>query len=190
MREVDKVKILMSLLKNAAKKAVSDHYKELDSALEELLESFGNEEIIWDGIQANIKKELGDYKTWGKTLSKERLTAVNDFFDYLRQAVSLADDHPELEKEIYSRQTLSLVRSVLPLKWDREFIKSVSGLNPSYRISFQKLMNFAEEKKTEIHFSRKTRIEVKEDQGKNKGEPSKSRSNVTNRAHFQGNKHI
>ena len=115
---------------------------------------------------------------------------MNDFFDYLRQAVSLADDHPELEKEIYSRQTLSLVRSVLPAEWDREFIKSVGGLNPGYRMSFKKLMNFAEEKKTEIHFSRKTRIEVKEDQEKNKGEPSKSRSNVTNRANFQGNKHI
>ena len=58
VREVDKVKILMSLLTNAAKKAIGDLYKELDFALEELLESFGNEEIIWDGIQANIKKNL------------------------------------------------------------------------------------------------------------------------------------
>ena len=42
VREVDKVKKLMLLLKNDAKKAVGEHYKDLDDALAELIESFGN----------------------------------------------------------------------------------------------------------------------------------------------------
>ena len=74
-------------------------------------------------------------------------------FDFLREAVNLADDYPDLEKEIYSRQTLSLIHSVLPLECDKEFMKSVCGLDPSYQMSFQKLMNFPELKKNKIDFS-------------------------------------
>ena len=55
-------------------------------------------------------------------------------------------------------------------------------------MSFQKLMNFAELKKTDINYSLKTRNEEKVDQ-KNKSDPHKVRSNVTNRAHYQGDKH-
>ena len=73
VREVDKVKKLMLLLKDDAKKAVGEHYKDLKNALEELKRSFGNEEIIWDKIQADIKEKLGDYKKLGKGLSRESI---------------------------------------------------------------------------------------------------------------------
>ena len=80
VREVDKVKKLMFLLRDNAKKAVGEHYKDLKDALDELERSFGNEEIIWDKILADIKEKLGDYKKWGKGLSRERLTAYLCFF--------------------------------------------------------------------------------------------------------------
>ena len=80
-------------------------------------------------------------------MSRERLTATSVLFDFLREAVNLAEDYPDLEREIYSRSTLSLIRGVLPLDWDREFVRSVCGLDPSYQMSFRKLMNFAELKK-------------------------------------------
>ena len=161
VREVDKVKKLMLLLKDDAKKAVGEHYKDLKDALDELERSFGNEEIIWDKILADIIQKLSDYKKWGKGLSRERLTATSVFFDFLREAVNLATDYPDLKKEIFSRQTVSRIRSLLPYEWDNEFVKSVCGLDPSYEMQFQKLMNFADIKKNEINFSLKTRNEDK-----------------------------
>ena len=95
-------------------------------------------------------------------------SATSVLLDFLREAGNLAEDDPDLEKEIYSRQTLSLIRGVLPLEWDKEFGKSVCRLDPSYQMSFQKLMNFAELKKDEINFSLKTRNEDKAGQIKNK----------------------
>ena len=144
VREVDKVKKLMQLLKDDAKKAVGEHYKDLKDALEELIKSFGNEEIIWDKIKEDIKEKLGDLKKWGKSLSRERLTATSVLFDFLKEAVNLAEDYPDLEKEIYSRSTLSLIRGILPFDWDKEFVGSICGLDPSYQMSLKKLMNFAE----------------------------------------------
>ena len=66
VREVDKVKKLMLLLKDDAKRAVGEHYKDVQEALDELQRSYGNEEIIWDKVKANIKDKLGDYKKWGR----------------------------------------------------------------------------------------------------------------------------
>ena len=120
------------------------------------------------------------------------MTATSVLFDFLREAVILAEDYPALEKEIYSRQTLSLIRGVLPLEWDKEFVKSVCGLDPSYEMSFQKLMNFAELKKNEINFSLKTRNEDKGGQIKNKSSQFSERQSGQRsfgRAHYQGRKH-
>ena len=150
VREVDKVKKLMLLLKDDTKKAVGEHYKVLPDALNELERPFGNEEIVWDKIQADINEKLGDYKKWGKGFSRDRLTATSVLLDFLREAINLAKDYPELE-------------------WGKEFVKSVYGLDPSYELSFQKLMNFAELKKNEINFSLKTRNEEK---GVNKNKSS------------------
>ena len=53
VRDVDKVKKLMLLLKDDAKRAVGEHYKEVQEALDELKRSYGNEEIIWDKVKAS-----------------------------------------------------------------------------------------------------------------------------------------
>ena len=194
VREVDKVKKLIALLKGEAKTAVGDHYKDLDSALEELKDSFGNEHVIWDKIQTKIQDQLGNREKWGKPYSSQRQGAVNKFFDFLRQAQNLAEEHPELERVVYSRHTMSLIRGVIPFEYDREFIRSVGGLNPSFKVSFQKMMGFLEEIKIGIHYSMKTSIEgKKEKETKDTAEKGDKRGGgkpySPNKVNYQKDKH-
>ena len=67
VREKDQVEVLRKHLTGEAKKLVGDHHKTLKSAMEALMDYFGNTSNIWEKCKENIKKKLGGNfsECWG-----------------------------------------------------------------------------------------------------------------------------
>ena len=67
VREKDQVEVLRKHLTGEAKKLVGDHHKTLNSAMEALMDYFGNTSNIWEKCKENMKKKLGGNfgECWG-----------------------------------------------------------------------------------------------------------------------------
>ena len=98
IRTSDEVKTLRKCLKNHAKIVVGEHHKDLGEALEDLVNAFGNTQLIWDNLKQNLDKKLGGFRNWGRPYTVERLNAINLLLDFIRQGENLAEGHSVLQQ--------------------------------------------------------------------------------------------
>ena len=149
VREKDQVEVLRKHLTGEAKKLVGDHHKTLSSAMEALMDYFGNTSNIWEKCKVNIKKKLGGNfsECWGFYGEQKRVLAIAAAIEFLREASELAETYPELTTEVYHDSTFKLLKEMFPLDYYEKFNDVVKEKNITSKKKIENLMEFLERRK-------------------------------------------
>ena len=125
--EKHKVEVLRKHLRGTALDNTGDHFASLDLAMKNLVESFGQAELIWSEKLEKFSKKCNDAKLWKKG-EYSRVTVISNICEFLREADKLVVDHPELEQHIYVAATVKKVISVLPPEMQVDYLKTCSKI--------------------------------------------------------------
>ena len=142
VREKDQVEVLRKHLTGEARKLVGEHHKTLDSAMDALLEYFGNTSRIWKKCKENVKKKLGGNfaECWGFYGDQKRVLALATAIEFLREAAELAENYPELTNEIYQSSTYELMMELFPLDYSEKFNDIVGDKNANEKKKIENLI--------------------------------------------------
>ena len=149
IKEDDKVKKMRQYLAGEAKVKVGEYHTNLDSALKALEDYYGNPRAIWARCRKQLEDAVGNFRTdWGVYGSQKRITAIARTQDFIREAETLATDFPEiLENEVYSGNTNSLLRKVLPREYTEKINDVISDINSSDKEKIGTIKKYLEGKK-------------------------------------------
>ena len=113
--EIDKVKVLRKCLKGAPRDSIGDDttVKSVDEAFAILIRAFGNPSDTWSSILNNFKK-CTNVKGWNVLGLYERRQLIFRTVEFLRKALSYAEEFPLLAEEIFHSTTVNSVMKVLP----------------------------------------------------------------------------
>ena len=187
VRKSDQVKTLLKYIKGSAKFTVGDHFKDLDSALKALEENHGNTALIWSNLKQDMEKKLGHFSKWGKVGTQMRLDAIHMCLDFLRNADTLAEDHPELVSDIYHISTVKFLKVILPNVYKDEFLKVCDASFTNKQV-MQKLGNVLDDLRRKTQFDLSTEDEPGKDRRGNGYAPSsESSENKSIKSHSAGN---
>ena len=114
--EKDKVKVLKKYLKGAPRESVGEDstVKSVDEAFAILIRAFGNPSDTWSSILNDFKKKCTNVKGWNALGSYERHQLIFRTVEFLRKALSYAEEFPQLSEEIFKPSTVDAVITVLP----------------------------------------------------------------------------
>ena len=114
--EKDKVKVLKKYLRGAPGDSIGNNstVKTIDEAFAILIQGFGNPRETWSSILNNFKKKCMNAKGWSTYGSYERCQLIFKTVEFLRQALSYAEEFPRLSNEILHPNTVYAVVKVLP----------------------------------------------------------------------------
>ena len=101
--EKDKVKVLKKYLRGAPGDSIGNNssVKTIDEAFTILIRAFGNPRETWSSILNNFKKKFMNAKGWSAYESYERRQLIFKTVEFLRQALSYAEEFPQLSNEIF-----------------------------------------------------------------------------------------
>ena len=148
IREVDKVQVFMKHMKGQAKQLMSEHHDDLTTAMNSLVDYFGNPDQIWKkSIETLEKKMLNMNKAWGShNKGQQKVLEIAHILEFLRECKSLAKEIPQLETEVYNKETLKLLRKVIPRDFREQFDKLV-GRNETIKEDIEDITGFMESNK-------------------------------------------
>ena len=112
----DKAKVLRKYLKGAPRESVGDDtiVKSVDEAFAILIQAFGNPRETWYSILNDFKKKCMNIKGWNAYGLFERHQLTFRTVEFLRKALSYAEEFPQLSNEIFHPNTVDAVIKVLP----------------------------------------------------------------------------
>ena len=113
--ERDKVEVLRKYLKGAPRESIGDDttVKSVDEAFAILIQAFGNPRETWSSILNDFKKKFMNAKGWNAYRSFERCQLTFRTVEFLRKALSYAEEFPQLSNEIFHPNTVDAVIKVL-----------------------------------------------------------------------------
>merc|ERR1712240_728449 len=114
--ERDKVKVLRKYLKGAHRDSIGDDtiVKSVDEAFAILIRAFSNPRETWLSILNDFKKKCMNIKGWNVYGSYERRQLTFRTIEFLRKALSYAEEFPQLSDEIFHPSTVDAVIKVCP----------------------------------------------------------------------------
>ena len=113
--EKDKVKVLKKYLRGAPGDSIGNNstVKTIDEAFAILIQAFGNPREMWSSILNDFKKKCTNVKGWNVLGSYERHQLIFRTIEFLRKALSYAEEFPLLSEEIFHSSTVNSVMKVL-----------------------------------------------------------------------------
>ena len=109
-------------MKGAPRDSIGDDttVKSVDEAFAILIQAFGNPRETWSSILNDFKKKCMNIKGWNAYGSYDRRQLTFRTVEFLRKALSYAEEFPQLSEEIF---TPSRVDSVIKVHSDILFHK-------------------------------------------------------------------
>ena len=150
LREEDKTKKVLQYLEGEAKVKIGIHHKDVKSIFKTLEEFFGNPRAIWTKCRKDLEDEVGkDFrKQWGNYGSNQRVLAIARVIEFIRQAEVLGIEFPDaLGAEVFSSNTLHLLKCVMPREYIEKVNDAVCSINISDKDKIMKIKDFLEEKR-------------------------------------------
>ena len=152
VREKDKVEVLIRKhLVGEAKKLIGDHHVSLETAMQTLIDYFGQPDNIWEKSKVKFMEDFGDTKAWGFYGSQTRVVAIAGSIEFLREAEELAKTYPELRNEVYNSSTSKLLKRAMP----KEYIEKINDLISGCRATEKEQERVALQERKESSFYKK-----------------------------------
>ena len=147
VREKDKVEVLRKHLVGEAKKLIGDHHVSLETAMQTLIDYFGQPDKIWEKSKVKFMEDFGDVKAWGFYGSQTRVVAIAGSIEFLREAEELAKTYPELKNEVYNSSTSKLLKRAMPKEYIEKINDLISGCRATEKEKIENIREFLEAKK-------------------------------------------
>ena len=147
-REGDKVEVLRQHLVGEAKELIGDHHTSLDTAMRALVDYFGQPKRIWFKSKKDIREKLGGKNAWGLYGSQQRVVAIAQLLEFLREAEALSKSYKELQTEIYHSSTTELLIDLMPRNYFEKVNDLTGGIRDTEEENIHNIKEFLEERKS------------------------------------------